>query len=147
MSDYPSIGQQAKNLISTIGNVISNPYLASEEVRQERMRICQACEYYDAAAVRCKECGCFLNAKVIFTNNSCPVNKWSYVEQTKIEPEPVDVNEVKDLVAGVDYPAFPIDGGEIGEVYTWEDASWTWDGESWKFNYPPDYDGPREEDV
>lgn len=148
MSDYPSLGQQAKNLIQSAVNVVKNPYLVSDEVKQERLNICVLCEHYDDSMHRCKECGCFLNAKVLFAGNSCPLNKWGIVVQEQSVPE-VNVEDIESdsMIAGKDYPDLPTGEKEVGFVYEWKGASWTWNGQSWNFNYPPDYDGPREEDV
>jgi hypothetical protein len=146
MSDYPSIGQQAKNLIQSVGNVVKNPYIVSDEVKQERLNICSLCEHHDYIMNRCKECGCFLNAKVIFAGNSCPIGKWNTVEKSAPEVN-VEDTHTELMVEERDYPVFPKGDKEVGFVYEWKESSWTWKGEQWEFNYPEGYDGPREENV
>jgi hypothetical protein len=146
MSDYPSIGQQAKNLIQSVGNVVKNPYIVSDEVKQERLNICSLCEHHDYVMNRCRECGCFLNAKVIFAGNSCPIGKWNVVEKSVPEVNVEDTN-TELMVEDRDYPVFPKGDKEVGFVYEWKGSSWTWKGEQWEFNYPEGYDGPREENV
>jgi len=41
-----------------------------------RMSICKGCKDYDWVMGRCKICGCFLRAKVMLEEESCPVGKW-----------------------------------------------------------------------
>lgn len=56
------------------------------EVAQERLDICKGCEHLIKATTTCKECGCFMAAKVKLPNAFCPIGKWdkitiSYKEQ------------------------------------------------------------------
>lgn len=44
--------------------------------QNKRMDICRECPFFNKTLVQCKQCGCFLKAKVKFTNSSCPINKW-----------------------------------------------------------------------
>jgi hypothetical protein len=43
---------------------------------QERMSICKKCPLYDSMFGRCRECGCFLKAKVQLAAEECPKGKW-----------------------------------------------------------------------
>lgn len=43
---------------------------------KERMRICKKCPKYDAMFGRCRDCGCFLRAKVEMAGEECPQGKW-----------------------------------------------------------------------
>lgn len=149
MSDYPSLGQQAKNFIKSAVDVVKNPYIVSDDIKQQRLNICSLCEHHDYIMNRCKECGCFLNAKVIFAGNSCPIGKWDIVKQEDVETSEVNIESIDTevMVEDRDYPVFPKGEKEVGFVYTWKESSWTWNGEGWDFNYPDGYDGPRENDV
>ncbi len=43
---------------------------------KERMAICKSCKEYDSLFRRCRECGCFLKAKVQMAGEECPQGKW-----------------------------------------------------------------------
>ena len=65
MTEYPSLPDQGKNLAKFTFEVLkkamsSNALFVSDEVKEERLKICRTCEYYDPDQVRCKHCGCFL---------------------------------------------------------------------------------------
>jgi len=47
-----------------------------KRMSEERLSICQSCEFYNAASHRCKACGCFMKVKVLFKQSKCPHNKW-----------------------------------------------------------------------
>lgn len=124
MSEYPSITEQAKNLVNFAAQVATNsgPLFVTDEVKAQRLTICKSCDYYDASQVRCKSCGCFLLTKASFALDSCPLHKWNSMIQ-EIKEEPIDPNK----------PTFP-DTPELNEVYTWNQVSWTWNGHMWDLN-------------
>jgi hypothetical protein len=49
--------------------------LASEEVKKERMEICEKCEHFTKLFF-CDECGCFMPVKTGLENKTCPLGKW-----------------------------------------------------------------------
>jgi hypothetical protein len=62
---YPGILEQARNVASAAGRVVSavvhgEPVKVSEEVHADRLAICMACEHNGARpdGVRCRKCGC-----------------------------------------------------------------------------------------
>ena len=73
---YPSLGQQAKNLAQTAGQIARNPKVASEDLYEQRMKICRACAFFDQEQVRCRKCGCKLKGKARFEGAKCPIQKW-----------------------------------------------------------------------
>jgi len=124
--DYPSLTQQAKNLASFATQVVTNkgPMFVSDEVKQQRLNICKSCEHYDASQIRCKSCGCFLLQKASFALDSCPLQKWSnMIQQETKQEEPIDLSK----------PTFPKEK-QPGDVYTWNEISWTWNGNMWELN-------------
>lgn len=50
--------------------------LAPEEIAHERMAICKECPSLGKLN-RCKECGCFMDAKTKLAITECPLGKWS----------------------------------------------------------------------
>lgn len=143
---YPSLGDQAKNLAQFSFNVVrsalnsENSLLVTEEVRNERMDTCRSCEYYDAKQVRCRHCGCFLEQKVRFAIDSCPLSKWSVSDENWINNEfdniveKIQNHDFEDSEDGT--PGFPIEPN-LGELYHYTDAdgstvSWQYDGRIWR---------------
>ena len=50
-----------------------------KEIASERFKICMECPKFLPTG-QCKECGCFMLAKVKLPNASCPDHKWEEVE-------------------------------------------------------------------
>ena len=73
---YPSLLQQGKNLAQTAGQIARNPKPASNELYEQRMKICRACAFFDEEQVRCRKCGCKLKGKARFEAAKCPIQKW-----------------------------------------------------------------------
>ena len=46
------------------------------EIAQERLDICQSCEYLFKKTNTCKKCGCFMDAKTKLKKAECPIGKW-----------------------------------------------------------------------
>jgi len=80
---YPSIGQQAKNLagfswelIKYIHESKGGSLTVSDEQYHERTSICKSCPKFDDLENRCMECGCYIPAKAKMIIDSCPLDKW-----------------------------------------------------------------------
>jgi hypothetical protein len=50
-----------------------SPGVATEQF-QARLEICRECEHYDWGRVRCGACGCFLDIKAAWPEQSCPLD-------------------------------------------------------------------------
>ena len=74
--NYPSLGEQAKNLAETAAAVARDPRWVDDAEYERRMKICRACNLFDAQQVRCRKCGCKLRGKARFKAGSCPIQKW-----------------------------------------------------------------------
>lgn len=83
---YPSMGQQARNLLNTAKNVARDPTLVTNAQFDERMGICKACPFYDAEQNRCTKCGCLLKGKARFRASDCPDNRWPILSESKKVP-------------------------------------------------------------
>lgn len=84
MNDYPSLFEQGKNLskfaldlVRHIKSTDGKDLMAGDDLFQERMNICIACDRYDQGPNRCKECGCYLDVKARLILDSCPLKKWT----------------------------------------------------------------------
>lgn len=78
-SSAPGPRQLAKNLARTAGQAMRHGKV-SGEVRKERYDMCKACPAFNATSRRCKDCGCFMEAKTWIGGNPdklCPRQKWS----------------------------------------------------------------------
>ena len=68
---------KAKNLtISTINHLSNGLKSVKENVKQERLTICQNCDKFNSENITCNECGCFLQIKTSWASEKCPLNKW-----------------------------------------------------------------------
>lgn len=55
-------------------------FAVDDNVRDERMAICNSCEFLFEPTMQCKKCGCFVKAKTRFKSFSCPIGKWKEVD-------------------------------------------------------------------
>lgn len=53
-----------------------NTKYVDKETAQYRYDICKACPMLISATKQCKECGCFMKAKVTLEHAECPIGKW-----------------------------------------------------------------------
>ena len=88
--NYPSLLQQGKNLAEFSFELVKNAIRTgalqvSDEVKNQRLETCRNCDKYDADQVRCIECGCFLESKVSFSLDSCPLEKWGESDKDWME--------------------------------------------------------------
>lgn len=82
---YPSIGDQSKNVAKSVftifkGMMQGEPIFAAPEVQQERLDICNACEFNDKPEGKCIKCGCVLDWKIPAAAMECPEGKWGMDE-------------------------------------------------------------------
>lgn len=87
---YPSLKQQGKNLLQSIGRYIEY-FLEQDEIRatqvtpkvyEERIAVCKSCDRCDTVQKRCLECGCYLLVKARLSSEFCPLGKWD-VDKSK----------------------------------------------------------------
>lgn len=134
---YPSLPEQAKNLANFSFNVVKTAVISSEspfapeDVQEQRWEVCRSCEFFDAKAERCRHCGCFLKAKIRFTLDSCPLQKWTIKKKNHhvVKKEPTIVNHV---VSGssTQFPPNP----SIGDTYQNDKKKWKYDGKVWRID-------------
>lgn len=55
----------------------------SEEVRHQRLAVCKTCNDFRSKSKTCRQCGCFVPAKVIFAGTDCPIGLWTESEPGK----------------------------------------------------------------
>ena len=93
-NEYPSLSQQGKNLATFALHVARKAFYegtasiaVSEGFQRARLSTCRECPSYDDIQHRCKECGCFLGAKVKFSASSCPLGKWEESDMKWVETD------------------------------------------------------------
>lgn len=144
--EYPSLPEQGKNLAKFTFEVVKQVMMqnqesmfVSPEVRDNRMATCKECPYYDDRQVRCRHCGCFLEHKIKFAIDSCPLGKWKESDEDWIR------NGFEEVVEKLNnppqpeeeiHPLFPFEA-EIGEEYSWKGHTWKWNGAIWDYVMPP----------
>jgi hypothetical protein len=65
----------------------------SEEVKSQRLSICNKCEDFNKKLKTCKNCGCYMPAKTMFAGSSCPSEKW-----TKTAPGKDLINTIDEMI-------------------------------------------------
>jgi hypothetical protein len=74
----------ASTLVRNLGNSLleeaqsilkQNPKITKEQTEQ-RINICQECEFFIRESSRCQKCGCFLKWKTAWRSQKCPIGKW-----------------------------------------------------------------------
>lgn len=81
----PSLAEKAKNFISaTTAHAMDGFKITSEEERNKRFSICEACEYFNKSNTTCDKCGCYLEKKTAWRTSSCPIGRWG-PEEVKSE--------------------------------------------------------------
>jgi hypothetical protein len=58
--------------------------IVNDAVKIHRMSICKSCDFLRTTLQTCEKCGCFMPAKTSFSNSSCPVNKWTSMQNQTI---------------------------------------------------------------
>jgi hypothetical protein len=90
----PNIFQKAINFAGSLGkHIVSGFTQATPQQQQERLKICDACEFktpqgnVPVEQCICGKCGCPLFKKTAWATSKCPIDKWGPVEPGQ-EPPP-----------------------------------------------------------
>lgn len=49
---------------------------SDDEIKAERLAICNECPFLNKQFVKCTKCGCFMKLKTTLLEAKCPVGKW-----------------------------------------------------------------------
>ena len=147
-SEYPSLPEMGSNLAKFAFELLQKSMKGdvlwvSDEIANERLNICKGCEYYDPNQNRCLHCGCFLEHKVKWSLDSCPINKWACSDDAWMNGKFEEVyNHVKlgtdpQITFNHNYtsekPNFPNENTTpIGFVHVENDMMWKFTGNSWE---------------
>jgi hypothetical protein len=59
--------------------------IADENISALRFAICKSCDDFNKTLNTCKICNCFMQVKTKLAESSCPVKRWSAVEEKQTE--------------------------------------------------------------
>lgn len=144
--DYPSLPEQGANLSKFIFEIMKktmrgDALLVSAEVQKERLEVCKGCEYYDPEQLRCRHCGCFLEQKVKWALDSCPIEKWQQSDKDWVNGKFDEVVEhVKNGTEPIVYsapeiPPFPdvfAEDIQPGYIFEYDGIKWEFTGKVWE---------------
>jgi hypothetical protein len=65
-----------KNGVTPLDMLNPNTKHASEELADQRFKLCQSCPEFISLTTQCKKCGCFMKAKTKLEMAKCPIGKW-----------------------------------------------------------------------
>jgi len=73
----PSLFSKAKSFGSSLLAHIRNALKPTPKPLFDlRLAICQECDRFNAAEMKCGECGCNMNVKLSWAASKCPLGKW-----------------------------------------------------------------------
>lgn len=74
----PSTFRKAVNLSkAVVTHAVAGFPEADGALVARRLEICRTCENYDPGPpARCRACGCFLDIKLTWADQRCPINRW-----------------------------------------------------------------------
>lgn len=82
LPEGPSLIDMAKNFTKAIAKHARNKFdKVSDEEYDQRMTICQSCDYYEDKRCKQKNCGCFITRKARWASEECPINKWPELDE------------------------------------------------------------------
>jgi hypothetical protein len=67
--------------IKSVGEAVVSGFVP-DKIAQQRYNVCLECEEFDNG--KCKECGCFMRAKVLFKEVGCPKGYWGTWRTNKV---------------------------------------------------------------
>lgn len=84
--EEPSISEKAKGFFSELKTMAKrmlgpDDVLCSKEIQQERLNICNICEFKSSSSrrIKCSKCGCYMEVKTWIASSECPVQKWKAI--------------------------------------------------------------------
>jgi hypothetical protein len=73
----PSLATQVKNFgTALVRHVAAGMPKTPDATQDERLAICQSCPRYQADSQRCGTCGCYVQIKTAWEQETCPEGRW-----------------------------------------------------------------------
>lgn len=91
LSQYPSIFQMGRSLVkqgwlAAVSMSRGQPLMANPATASARLEICEACTFFNKEEGRCKQCGCYMRAKVHLESAACPMSYWNQFQSVPVQP-------------------------------------------------------------
>jgi len=99
----PSTWKSIKNFGSAVMRNMKTGFIKIDDsIKKQRLDSCESCPLFVRQSRRCSQCACFVDVKVTFGREACPVGRWPgfkddeeyYLNQ---EPRPELVEIVNDM--------------------------------------------------
>ena len=72
-------------------------YFVKNEIRKERLDLCEGCEHYFKPTGTCKKCGCFMRIKTTLAYTECPIGLWQKTEEVE-QPKEIPAHLIKEVI-------------------------------------------------
>lgn len=82
MNFLDKLKQRTEEIKNKVVNTVTH-ITVSDAVKEERMAICNSCEFLFTPTMQCKKCGCFVHAKTSIAMFECPVKKWVKITEAE----------------------------------------------------------------
>jgi hypothetical protein len=56
-------------------------------ISEDRLKICNLCEFFNKESSRCNKCGCFMDYKTLLPYVECPIGKWNEINKEESKDE------------------------------------------------------------
>lgn len=85
MSNSNEIKNELLQKLKTLSDTVTDSFgelakgksvFVNSSIQNDRMSICNNCEYFNSKTTQCRQCGCFMSAKARLKTSSCPAGKW-----------------------------------------------------------------------
>jgi hypothetical protein len=53
-----------------------NQERSDKNLIEQRLAICNSCEWFNKRLAKCRKCGCFMHLKTTLRRAKCPMDKW-----------------------------------------------------------------------
>jgi len=60
----------------TVINIVEDEPQSTEEEILRRRSVCSSCDQYNSEQDTCNACGCLVERKVLYVDDTCPEGKW-----------------------------------------------------------------------
>lgn len=99
---YPPVSKQIKTYMRHwVKKCQKTIRKTTPEEKNQRLEICNSCEFFDTLRKRCFRCGCFVNIKAQYWDEICPLNSWPMFSEKENKMRLFD-NGLENSLVGLD---------------------------------------------
>ena len=74
-----------------------NRYFTNNNIYNERLDICNSCDYFFKPTGQCKKCLCFMKIKARLSFMGCPINKWTKTTEVEM-PKDIPAELIEEVI-------------------------------------------------